>query len=132
MIITDSESQQRVSARRSSQARFIPLARVETRQWRVAVTPFGQGGKRPSAVLLPLEAEWLLRRASASHLAASRLAEFAIIMLKEHPPSRVRLSFCQQYCRIDSDLPGWSERKFQILIQRYRPLQQQFLQYCRP
>ena len=56
----NSESQQYVSARRRS-------------QWRTAVTPAGQGEKLPSAVFA-LEAGWLLRRTSALHIAASRLA----------------------------------------------------------
>jgi hypothetical protein len=76
------ESQQYVSARRRSQARVTPLARTAPKvgalrrrwQWRTAVTPAGQGEKLPSAVLLALEAGWLLRRTSALHIAASRLA----------------------------------------------------------
>ena len=60
-IFMNSESQQYVSARRRW-------------QWRTAVTPAGQGEKLPSAVLLALEAGWLLRRTSALHIAASRLA----------------------------------------------------------
>ena len=77
-----SESQQQVSARRSSQARVIPLPRSATRQWRAVVAPTGQGEKQPSASLLALEVGWLLRRTSALHLAASRLAEFTNITLK--------------------------------------------------
>jgi len=61
-----------------------PLSRAATQQWRGSVTPAGQGDKRPSAVLLALEVEWLPRRASACQLTASRLAEPGNITLKEY------------------------------------------------
>ena len=70
----NSESQQYVSARRSSQTRVTPLSRTATRQWLTAVTPKGQGDKWSSAALLVLEAGCLLRRTSVLHLTTSRLA----------------------------------------------------------
>ena len=79
-----SESQQHVSARRSSQVRVIPLPRSATRQCRAVVAPTGQDEKRPSASLIGLEVGWLVRRTIALHLAASRLAEFTNITLKEY------------------------------------------------
>jgi hypothetical protein len=79
-----SESQQHVSARRSSQVRVIPLPRSATPQWRAVVAPTGQDEKRPSASLIALEVGWLLRRTIALHLATSRLAEFTNITLKEY------------------------------------------------
>jgi len=92
VIFMVSESQQHVSARRSSQVRVIPLPRSApkvgavkaTRQCRAVVAPTGQDEKRPSASLIGLEVGWLLRRTIALHLAASRLAEFTNITLKEY------------------------------------------------
>ena len=79
-----SEPQQQVSARRSSQVRVVPLPRSATQQWLAAVTPTGQHENRPSASLLTLEVGWPHRRASALHIATSRLAEFTNITFKEY------------------------------------------------
>ncbi len=79
-----SEPQQQVSARRSTQVRAAPLPRSATQQWLVAVAPVGRDEKRPPASLLTLEVGWPHRRASALHLATSRLAEFTNITLKEY------------------------------------------------
>jgi len=79
-----SEPQQIASARRSSQARVIPLARARTMQWRSAVTPAGQGDKRPSAVLHVLEIGRLILRTCALHMTTSRLAVPTIVALEEY------------------------------------------------
>ena len=79
-----SEPQQQVSTRRSSQVRVVPLPRSAKQQWLAAVAPTEQDEKRPSASLLALEVGWPHRRASALHLATSRLAQFTNITLKEY------------------------------------------------
>jgi len=91
VVFTHSELQQRVSARRISRARVIPLARAATQQWLAAVTPEGQGEKHPSAALLVLEAGWLLRWTSALHLNASRLAECVNTTLQEYHYSMMNM-----------------------------------------
>jgi len=79
-----SEPQQQVSTRRSSRVRVVPLPRSAAQQWLAAVALTGQDEKRPSASLPAFEVGWPHRRASALHLATSRLAEFTNITLKEH------------------------------------------------
>ena len=83
MIVTGSETQQRVSARRSLQVGVAPLERTTTLKRRAAVCPLGQIEKCTSVVLFTLEADWLLRRASALQLATSSPVESITIVLGE-------------------------------------------------
>ena len=50
-----SERPKCAKARHSPQGRVVPLPRTVTRHWRIWGAPFGQGEKRPSALLRALE-----------------------------------------------------------------------------
>ena len=73
-----------INARRGHAEIEILFQVVATLQWWMWWAPFGQGRKRSSAALLPLEVELLTQRESALHLNISCHAEPINIALAEY------------------------------------------------